>query len=135
MIGGKRRAFALGGIALMLLAAYTLSVFVGQGIVTYGLSLIPLAIIFVTAIARVNDIGPEKSSTRWDVRRAGLSVVAAASIALMLVPLWGIEHFPSWKELALYVGIALTWLTTPAMPPWWNYITRGDQNAEDVGAD
>jgi hypothetical protein len=52
-----------------------------------------------------------------------------ATIGLLLEPLTvrssGVTEvdFPSWREVILRWGMALVWLTTPHMPPWWRYIS------------
>lgn len=115
-------ALTLGVIA----AAYLLGVFVAPGLVSHLASIIPLGVLCITAIARVNDIGEDKVEKRWHVRRAGLSIVAGASAIAILGPLAGLSAFPTWETVALYWGFALTWLTTPEMPPWWRWISGQD---------
>lgn len=105
------------------LVVYSLGLVIPRGPITYGLSLIPLGIIAATAIARADAIGKDKVAKRWMVRRAGLAIVAGASIALMIGPLTKHVYPPSWSALMFFWGIALTWLTTPNMPPWWKFIT------------
>ena len=130
---GKKHAVATSSLAAVLTVAYLLKAFVPLGVGAYLISVIPLAVLAVTAVARVNDISPEKLETRWHVRRAGLSIVAAAAVALILSP--G-TYTASWKDVALYAGMAMTWVTTPQMPPWWKYITKGEDDAGDCsGAD
>lgn len=109
-----------GGVVL---AAYLLGVYVRPGVVSYLTSLVPLGVICVTAIARVNDIGKDKVSKRWQLRRAGLSVVAGASAIALLGPVAGLSAMPTWETVALYWGFAATWFTTPEMPPWWRWIS------------
>lgn len=84
-------------------------------------------IILVTAIARLNDLGRDKKGGRWWVRRIGLLFVAVASVAEIA------SNFttaaPYWWDIARFMllwGIALTWMTTPGMPPWSKYVFRGD---------
>lgn len=115
-------ALTLGVIA----AAYLLGVFVAPGLVSHLASIIPLGVLCITAIARVNDIGEDKVEKRWHARRAGLSIVAGASAIAILGPLAGLSAFPTWETVALYWGFALTWLTTPEMPPWWRWISGQD---------
>lgn len=115
-------AVTLGAVV----AAYLLGVYVSPGMISHLASVIPLGILCVTAIARVNDIGKDKVEKRWHVRRAGLSIVAGASAIAMLGPLAGLTAYPAWGTVALYWGFALTWLTTPEMPPWWRWISGKD---------
>lgn len=110
---------------LVIAAAYFIGVSVGPSIWSYIVALPALAVILITAIARVNDISKTLTSKRWQVRRAGLSVAAGASAALLAAPLAGASM--SWGTAALIWGFALTWLTTPEMPPWWRWISGRDQ--------
>lgn len=110
---------------VVITAAYFVGVYVGPSIWSYIVALPALAVILITAIARVNDIDKSLASKRWQVRRAGLSVTAGASAALLAAPLAGASM--SWGTAALIWGFALTWLTTPEMPPWWRWISGRDQ--------
>lgn len=109
------------------LAAYLLGTYVQPGWISYAASLLPLGVISITAIARGNDIRKDKVGKRWQFRRAGLSIVAAASFILMLTPLANVAAWPTWTSVALYWGFALTWFTTPEMPPWWRWISGDKQ--------
>ncbi|MBT9158800.1 MAG: hypothetical protein DDT26_00047 [Dehalococcoidia bacterium] len=111
--------------AAALLGVYLLTLTIKPGFLTYVLSLPPLLIIVITALARVNDIRPEQASKRWHVRRAGLVLMGFGSVWLMGSAFVG-DH-PEWKDVLLYWGLALTWLTTPSMPPWWKYVSRDDE--------
>lgn len=117
-----------------LLGFYTMSIYVQAGWTTYFLGGVPMLIIAITALARVNDITPEQTSARWNIRRIGLILAGAGAISILCEPLmafytptsvpdWALLDFPSWREVMLRWGVALTWMTTPHMPPYWNYIT------------
>ena len=126
-------AHAIAGTVIFcaVVAAYLLGVYVKPGVVSYLASLLPLGVISITAIARVNDIGKDKVGKRWQFRRAGLSIVAAASFVLLLAPLVKYAAWPTWTNVALYWGFALTWFTTPEMPPWWRWISGHKQVLSD----
>lgn len=115
----------------VVVAAYLLGTYVSPGVVSYLASLIPLGVISITAIARVNDIGKDKVKKRWQYRRAGLSIVAGASFIAMLGPLATLAAYPTWTNVALYWGFAITWFTTPEMPPWWRWISGHKQSLSD----
>lgn len=118
-------ATAAAVTATVIATAYFVGSYLGETMLSYALALPALAVILITAIARVNDIDKELDSTRWQVRRAGLSIVAGASAALIAAPFAG--AYMSWGTAALIWGFALTWLTTPEMPPWWRWISGRDQ--------
>lgn len=110
--------------AAVLLVIYWLTTSVERGWVSWGLSLPALAIMAITAVVRLQDI--TEIGTRWFVRRLGMILVGMASVSLAAAPVMGYSaSFPSWRGVLLYWGVALTWLTTPHMPPWWKYI-NGD---------
>lgn len=84
-------------------------------------------VILVTAIARLDDIKRTQNSKRWWVRRVGLLLVTASMMMFIA------SHFSVgaayWNEITKLMAIwgwALTWITTPGLPPWWKYITRND---------
>lgn len=88
--------------------------------------------ILVTAVARLNDIKRTQTSKRWWTRRLGLLLVSVSMI--MLIASYFTVAAPYWNAIMRLTGLwgfALTWLTTPGMPPWWKYISRGD-GEEDV---
>lgn len=98
----------------------------GVGWFTYTLSAVPLGIIIITAIARAYDI----MDTTWRgfARKIGMILVASSAASLLAAPLLGyFGSFPLWRNVMLYWGFALAWLTTPNMPPWWKYISGGKE--------
>ena len=109
--------------------AYFVGLYVGNSIWSYVVAMPALAVLLITAIARVNDISNAKTSKRWQVRRAGLSIVAGSSATLLVATMVG-AHM-GWGTAALIWGFAMTWLTTPEMPPWWRWISGRDQTISD----
>lgn len=120
-----RNAVAGAITAVVVVGAYYVGQSVGPSIWSYIVALPALAVILVTAVARVNDISPNKTSKRWQFRRAGLSISAGTAAAFLAVPLANANI--SWGTVAMLWGFALTWLTTPEMPPWWRWVSGRDQ--------
>lgn len=120
------RSFATA--VVVVLAAYFGSVFILPGVVTWLLILPPSLVVAITALARVNDIGPEKMQLVWHVRRLGLIMAGAGAVMLMTTPFGEAPSYPTWRAVILVWGLALTWLTTPNMPPWWLYVTGQYRN-------
>lgn len=92
-------------------------------------------VMLLTAAARLNDIGTDKMSFVWQVRRIGLTLSGVAAMALVYFTLLGQAPGP-WYT-ALVAGMTLTWVTTPNHPPWWKYISRGnyiEQNRRSTDA-
>lgn len=120
------RAFTTA--VVVLLVAYFGSVFIPPGVVTWVLILPPSLVVAITALARVNDIGPEKMQLVWHVRRLGLIMAGAGAVMLMATPFNHAPSYPTWRVVVLIWGLAFAWLTTPEMPPWWLYVTGQYRN-------
>jgi hypothetical protein len=99
------------------ISIYTLCHFVDPGWLTWSISFVALSVIIVTALARANDLQSSLKGFRWEVRRAGLLFVCGGAFLILLQ-----GGLPEWRDVFLYVGFAMTWFTTPHMPPWWKYI-------------
>lgn len=116
------QTFQLVLAACLLLGLHWASTSLERGWLSWWLSLPPLVIIVITALARINDI--TATGKRWFFRRLGLLLVAGGALSLGVAPLLGYSlGFPSWTNLVLYYGMATTWITTPNMPPWWKYVS------------
>lgn len=79
------------------------------------------AIVAITALVRGNEIPVEVDSWRSHIRRAGLFFANIGAISFMISPLKG--FWPGWCAWFMIWGVAATWVTTPNMPPWWDYIS------------
>ena len=112
---------AIASVAGSAVFLYTIGVTVKPGWLTYLVQLPSLVIIAITALARVNDIGAERTSLEWQARRTFLSLAGTCAVAYGVAPFWG-DVFPSWLSVAMTWGLAGSWLTTPGMPPWDKYI-------------
>lgn len=115
-------------VVTLLMAFYAASRLIMPGWTTWAISAAALLIVGITALARANDIAQDQVSARWQFRRAGLILVGAACIGIVLAPWIGggsvtQPDWPAWREVMFRVGVALTWLTTPMMPPWHHYIS------------
>lgn len=104
------------GMGVVMLGFYLISTYVPPGAVTFCLSLVSLSMVIVTALARVNDIAKE-TGWNWSLRRLALIATGASAVGILLS-----NSPPTWENTMLHMGIALTWFTTPGMPPWWKYI-------------
>lgn len=107
-------------MVIVMMSFYTASMLTGPGVITAFISALALVMIVVTSVVRANDIG-SKTGIIWNLRRIALVATGAAAAGLLLL-----EQAPSWKDTLLHVGVALTWFTTPGMPPWWKYIAGID---------
>lgn len=106
-----------------LILIYAAALCLPSGPITRLLASIPAMVIGITALARVNDLSHNHTSTRWQVRRMGLIFAGVASVIYLLGGIAISAKPVEWREVLFLYGIALTWLTTPDQPPWWQYIT------------
>lgn len=88
---------------------------------TWATGLPAAAIVAITALVRGNEIPVEVDSWRSHMRRAGFFFAGIGAVSFMISPLKG--FWPGWNAWFMMWGIACAWLTTPNMPPWWEYIT------------
>jgi len=120
----KKKAPIAGILAA---AAVLLTLFIiGDGTppswLTWAATVPAWVIIGLTASARLHDI--TELGKRWFIRRLGMILAASGALALIAAPLLGYSNsFPTWRGSCMYWGFALSWLTTPNMPPWWKYIS------------
>lgn len=94
-------------------------------------SALALLIIAVTMLVRANDIGRRKG-WNWHVRRVGFILAGFAPVGMMLDELFA-GRYPTSYEVAFRVGLACVFVTTPYLPPWWKFITRGEVNEDSDG--
>lgn len=90
---------------------------------SWAAALPALVVILITCLARLDDIGLDKKEAIWHVRRIGLVLTGLGCIYLLMGPFTDRPIFPTWIGTMMAWGIAFTWFSTPAMPPWWKYIT------------
>lgn len=102
---------------------YYISLYVPPGWGSYFAMFPGAFIIAVTALARVNDIGPERMSKRWQFRKISLIMAGGGAVMFMGTPFSTDPSFPTWRAVIIMWGVAGAWLTTPGHPPWDYYIT------------
>lgn len=82
-------------------------------------------ILFITAVARLADMDRSQWAATDHARRLGMMGVGGMAIIMLAMPFtkdgWA---YPSatWRTAGLSWSWALVWLTTPGMPPWWDFI-------------
>lgn len=92
------------------------------------------AILAITAAARLSDMRREQWAITDHVRRLGLIGVGVMAVVMLASPFtedtWWYSA-PSWRSAGLGWSWALVWLTTPAMPPWWDFILGVHRKTEE----
>lgn len=134
MISNKNKSSIIGTLiaAIVILVLFVLGSAATPSWLTWAVTLPAWLIIGLTAAARLHDI--TELGKRWFLRRLGMILAASGALALIVAPMLGYSNsFPTWRGSCIYWGFALSWLTTPNMPPWWKYIsgeyklTKGQQ--------
>lgn len=117
---------AVLGVAVAGVFVYMTDIAIPRGWFSYYAQFPALCILAVTALARVNDIRPERTAWIWQLRRVGLSFTGVAAVSYLMVPMsaQAIEiGAPSWKSVLLAWGMALAWISDPNQPPFWKYVS------------
>lgn len=105
--------------AVALLAAYALSVLLSAGWATYFLGLPAYIFVGLTCLARANDL--VQVGKLYDARRFGFAIMAGLALLFIFEPLF--NSFPIWPRVFFMWALALIWLGTPGLPPWWEWAT------------
>lgn len=103
-------------------AMYFASVMIPAGPVTFAISCVALTLLWFIGLARVNDIGDDKVAPVWQARRFGLWVTTFGCVAVLLQ-----NTVPTWPEVWLQIGLALSFATTPGHPPLWKILGKGEK--------
>lgn len=91
----------------------------------YLVSLACALLLFIIAVARLNDMGRSTHSDwHWWLRRAGMIIVALSSALAAAAPFY--NHKVTLVEVAMIIGVTFCWITTPNQPPLWKFIFKGD---------
>lgn len=112
----KKSLVLYAGIMLLV---YTLTLFLPVGWGTYFAALPAYLIVGMTCLARANDLVEE--GLMQDTRRFGFAIMAGMALMFILEPIGG--SFPRWPRVFVMWSLALVWLTTPSLPPWWEWAT------------
>jgi hypothetical protein len=62
------------------------------------------------------------------LRRLGLILVGLGTFQFAVGPFSAHPKYPTWIGAMMAWGVALTWFTTPGMPPWLKYVTGEYRN-------
>lgn len=87
-------------------------------------SIISLLIVSATMLARANDLRWRKGM-HWNVRLVGFVMSGVAPFGIIGYDIVS-NTVPSLYECLFRIGIALVFVTTPYLPPWWKWISGSD---------
>lgn len=99
----------------------------------YVLSFPAWLILGITAAARLADIGRDQWAIRDHVRRVGLIGVGMVSLVELFAPYtagWWHYAGATWESALVAWSWTFVWLTTPGMPPWWDFILGVHRNTD-----
>lgn len=93
----------------------------------YILSFPAWLVLAITAASRLSDMGRDQWAKRHHVRRLGLIGAGALSVMMLLAPFtegWTslFREPATWRTWAFAWCWSCVWLTTPGMPPWYDFI-------------
>lgn len=94
------------------------------------ISSVALLLISVTMLARANDLG-WRPGNFWMLRRIGFILAGFAPWAMIYIDLRSGGTSLTIFEIIFRWGVALVFLTTPYLPPFWNYLFGHHDAHED----
>jgi hypothetical protein len=92
------------------------------------------AITSITMTARLADMGHDQWKLHHHLRRFGLTAIGCAGLLMIAGPFtttWWMIPKTNAAIALLSWSLASVWMTTPGMPPWWDFILgvhRQDDN-------
>lgn len=100
----------------------------------YLLSAPAWLVLVFTAAARLHDLGRAQWALHHHVRRIGLIGVGFIAGIQLCGPLtidWWRYAEASWETFIIGWSWTFVWLTTPGMPPWWDFILGVHRQTEE----
>ena len=95
----------------------------------FVVSSVCLTVIFITMLCRANDLR-WRPGFKWQVRLVGFVVSGTMPIGVIATELYtGV--YPSPYEACFRLGLAMVFVTTPHLPPWWKWIS-GKESVNDT---
>lgn len=86
--------------------------------------IVPLLIISLAMLVRANDLG-RRPGIVWHFRRIGLILAGVMPWAMVFGVVWTPEDV-SIVQCLFWWGVALVFMTSPFLPPFWKYLLYGD---------
>lgn len=92
-----------------------------MNVILFIISTVCLFLVSITMLARANDLMWRKGLL-WNVRLIGFILAGCAPLGIVAVEFVRGE-MPNIYEVIFRVGIAVVFMTTPYLPPWWKWIS------------
>lgn len=128
------RLFKAVRLGFLLLLAVLAAGALGFSYVEYGfkffLSACALGTISLIMFFRCNDLG-FRPGLFWMKRRIGFILVGTMPIAMLYSHAMRRAQDLTFFDTMFHVGLALVFMTTPYLPPFWQWLMRGVELHED----
>lgn len=95
------------------------------------ITLLALAVIAVTMLVRANDLRWRKE-WKWRARLLGFVISGFTPVGVGLCLIRNAD--PGWYLTLFILGLAMVFVTTPYLPPWWTWIWKGEQRPQEPSA-
>ena len=93
-------------------------------------SAVAVALVSITMLVRANDLG-WRPGLLWMIRRLGFILAGTAPFAMIYRDWVERGQTMTLYEMVFRVGIALVFVTTPYLPPWWKWAFKGTPSEHD----
>jgi hypothetical protein len=87
----------------------------------FCVSTLSMIVIAITMLCRANDLR-WRNGVKWHFRLIGFVLCGTAPIGIIGLE-WITRTWPSPYEAVFRLGLALVFVTTPYLPPWWRWIS------------
>lgn len=123
------RIVALGIVAALVAGELSLA-FVVYGF-KFFLSSCALGMVSIIMFFRCNDLG-FRPGFFWMKRRIGFILVGTMPLAMLYSHAMRGARDLTFFDTLFHVGLALVFMTTPYLPPFWQWLMRGVEHHEDT---
>jgi len=96
----------------------------------YALSALSLSMVAVIMFFRCNDLG-WRPGFFWMKRRIGFILVGSMPLAVLYAHALNGALTLTWFDTLFHVGLALVFMTTPYLPPLWEWLSKGHFSEPD----
>lgn len=97
-----------------------------MNILWFVVSAIAMIVIVITMLCRANDLRLRKG-VKWYARLLGFILCGTTPIGVIGME-WVTGTWPSPYEVIFRIGLAMVFVTTPYLPPWWRWISGKEQS-------
>lgn len=96
----------------------------------FAVSTLALGMVALIMFFRCNDLG-WRPGVFWMKRRIGFILVGSMPIAVLYAHALNDAVTLTWFDTLFHVGLALVFMTTPYLPPFWEWLSKGHFSEPD----